>query len=238
MLLDSTQNKEKILKEFLKIAEFDGWNENSLEKAFEKSDIDKKFITLIFENGILDLADFYIEFYNKKLEQKIAKISDFNQLRIRDKITQALYCRFELEKNNQLAMQRLVNFYANPKNLVDCNVGVRPSIYGLKTCYKVADCIWSAINDQSTDFNFYTKRLTLAKIIFRSIAIFVKDDSKNLQKTKSFIDLEIAKVMKFEKFKAGAKKAVNHIFINEDGSIKTPQQFIKNLPFIRLNKFK
>ena len=54
--------------------------------------------------------------------------------------------------------------------------------------------IWFGINDKSTDFNFYTKRLTLAKIILRTLFVFVKDESADLMATKKFIDLQIEKL--------------------------------------------
>lgn len=238
MLLDSKQTKQQILSEFLNIAAFDGWNDQSLNKALKKCDIEEKFANLIFERGCLDVAEFYIECYNEKLGQELAKISDFHLQRIRDKIRNALYLRFESEIENKIALQRLVNFYLNPKNLTSCEIGIRPSMHALKACYKVADSIWFAINDQSTDFNFYTKRLTLAKIIFRSLPVFIKDESEDLVTTKKFIDLQIDKVMKFEKCKFHVKKVVNSVFLNENGAPKTPKEIIQNLPFFRLKNYK
>ncbi len=60
MILDSVENKRKILQNFLKIAAFEGWGEATLDKAFELSQIDPKFKNLIFETGCLDLIEFYI----------------------------------------------------------------------------------------------------------------------------------------------------------------------------------
>ena len=238
MLLDSNQTKEKILAEFLPIAAFDGWNQDALLKAISKCEIDEKFADLIFENGCLDLAEFYVESQNKKAAEKIAAIENFAAKKIRDKIRLALYARVEVEKNNQLALQRLGNFYLNPKNFTSLEIGAKPAIQSLKTCYKVADFIWKEINDQSTDFNFYTKRLTLSKIILRSFAVFVKDQSLDFSETKNFIDSQIEKVMKFEKRKMQVKKVFSEVFLNENGAPKTPKEFVKNLPFFRLIKFK
>jgi ubiquinone biosynthesis protein COQ9 len=108
----------------------------------------------------------------------------------------------------------------------------------MRNCFKIADFIWREIRDQSTDFNFYTKRLTLAKIILRSLLVFVKDDSENFTKTKNFIDSQIANVMKFEKRKMQVKKIVTAAFLNENGGLKSPKEIVKNLPFFRLIKSK
>ena len=241
MLLDSKETKEKILAEFLKVCAFDGWNNGALLKAFSNCGIDEKFCNLIFENGCLDVVEFYVECNNQKA---LAIIEKSPQQKIRDKIRLALYARFEVEKDNQLALQRLSNFYLNPKNFTKLEIGARPLLQAFKDCYKVSDFIWKSINDQSTDFNFYTKRLTLAKIIFRSFSVFVKDQSEDFLQTKSFIDSQIENVMRFEKFKAGFKKVSNknkaafkEFFCDEKGAPKSPKEILKNLPFIRLIKF-
>lgn len=241
MLLDSTENKEKFLQKFLQIVVFDGWNDEALKKAVIECGISENLSNLIFPNGCIDLAEFYIEKQNQKLAQEIAKIDDFAAKKIRDKIRICLYLRFEIEQQNKLALQRLFNFYLNLKNLSSFEIGLRPSISGVKSCFIVSDFIWKLINDQSTDFNFYTKRVTLAKIIVRVLLTFFKDQTCNLVSTKSVIDAEIEKVMKFEKCKAKirnlsckTKEHFKEILFDEQGLIKKPQEIIKNLPFIRL----
>lgn len=240
MLLDSKETKEKILAEFLKVCAFDGWSNDALLKAISNCGIEEKFANLIFENGCLDVVDFYIENYNQKA---LTLIENSSQQKIRDKIRFALYARFEVEKDNQLALQRLNNFYLNPKNFTKLEIGARPLLQAFKDCYKISDFIWKSVNDQSTDFNFYTKRLTLSKIIFRTFSIFVKDESKDFTRTKNFIDSQIEKVMKFEKFKAQVKNfssknkiIFKEFFCDEKGSPKSPKEIIKSLPFFRLIK--
>jgi ubiquinone biosynthesis protein COQ9 len=244
MLLDSIETKEKILQEFLQIASFEGWNKESLLQALDKCQISRDFCNLVFENDILDLTEFYIISQNQNAQKLVAQIDNFKAEKIRSKIRLSLYARFEVEKDNKIALQRLVNFYLNYKNLLSFKTGPRPLFYALRDCYKIADSIWVGINDQSTDFNFYTKRLTLSKIILRSLFVFVKDEDSDFQKTKNFIDAEIEKVMKFEKLKSQVKKISNkaqenfcQFILDEKGSIKSPKELIKKLPFIRLIKF-
>lgn len=243
MLLNSIENKEKILQEFLQIAAFEGWNKESLLQALDKCKIGREFCPIIFENDILDLTEFYINSQNQKFCDEISKIKDFHQDKIRNKIRLCLYKRFEIEAQNKLALQRMVNFYQNPKNFLQFEIGARPLLYGLKNCYQIADLMWKTINDSSTDFNYYTKRITLGKIILRSLQSFLQDESNNLEKTKNFIDLEIEKVMKFEKFKGRVKQVskkvkdgFGHFILDENGLIKSPKDLIKDLPFIRLFK--
>jgi ubiquinone biosynthesis protein COQ9 len=233
MIVDSAENKQNILTRFLEICQLDGWNEETLEKSLSFNQIDPKLKNLIFENGCLDLIEFYIGEYNKKLANEISKIDNFLTLKIREKITLLLVTRFEIEKNNQLALKRLRNFY------------LKHGFSALKQSFIIADFMWKNISDQSTDFNFYTKRLTLAKIIIRSFLVFLNDKSSDLEKTKNFITLQIEGVMRFEKFKFKIKKTssdlktkICNLITDKNGDLKNPQkiakELIKNLPFVRL----
>ena len=69
------------------------------------------------------------------------------------------------------------------------------------------------------------------------LLVFLKDGDANLSKTKKFIDKEIEKVMKFEKFKVKTKEMTKNLVLDEKGHIKSPKEIIKNLPFLRLIKF-
>jgi len=248
MIIDNIENKRKILAKFLEISAFEGVNEEILEKSMVQCGIEAKFKSLIFENGVLSLIEFYIEEIVEKLAISIKNQVEFAEFKIREKIKFALYEIFEQQKDNKLALQRFRNFYFDLKNFQDKNYGARPILLAVKNSFKIADQIWFLIGDKSTDYNFYTKRLILAKIISRSFLVFLKDETNELEKTKSFIDAQIENVMKFEKFKAKvksfscnsqdkiceAKEKLGEFFVDEDGKTKSVKEIVKNLPFIRL----
>jgi len=241
VLIDSYENKEKILKNFLKISEIEGWSEKAMIQAFEESEINPSYQKIIFENEIIDLAEFFISYNNQKTYDEILKIENFHQKKIREKIQIFLYNRFIIEKNNKIAIRRLINFYLNPKNFCNINVGVRPVATAMKSSYLIADFIWLSIKDRSTDYNFYTKRLILSKIIIRVLLKFLNDNSNELDETRLLIDKEIEKVMKFEKMKSKFKSFVDSKFsefdlefCDKDISFESIKKSLKKLPFIRL----
>lgn len=246
MIFDDDSTRQLVLEKFLEICQLDGWNDEALNKAITTAGIEEKFSKIIFENGCLDVADFYIKSQNRKCGELMAQ-ENFATKKIRQKISLFLYARFEVEKNNRIAMRRLANFYINPRNFTKFEIGFRPLLQGFRACFVIADFIWKSINDQSTDFNFYTKRLTLAKIILRSFLVFLKDESQNLERTKNFIDAQIDGVMKFEKYKSLGKSKIKNIsqksrqhfkelFLDENGAPKSPRQIVRSLPFVRLIK--
>ncbi len=248
MIIDNLENKRKILAKFLEICAFEGINEEILEKSMESCEIPVKFKNLIFENGVLSLVDFYIDEIIENLAKNIEKRQDFSNFKIRDKIKFALRDIFDQQKNHQIAAQRLRNFYFDLSNFKNKNYGARPTLFAFRNAFKVSSQIWYLIGDKSTDYNFYTKRLILAKIISRSFLVFVKDDSSNFEKTNKFIDSQIENVMKFEKFKAkiksfsqksqseicDLKEKLSDFFVDEKGKSRQASDIIKNLPFIRL----
>lgn len=241
MILDSLENKRKILANFLEICRFEGFNDHALSLAFTKSELDPKFRNLLFEKGVLSVVEFYIDQQILQLQAQIAKKSDFAALKIREKIKFTLYKLFENEAKNRLALERLQAFYFDVKNFTNVKNGPKPLFMAFKHATKIADAMWNLIGDKSTDFNYYSKRAVLAKIILQSFRVFIKDNSPNLQKTKENIDLQIEKVMQFEKFKVKIKTIKNdlkekskEIFMDEFGNPKTVKQIIKDLPFIRL----
>jgi rpsU-divergently transcribed protein len=77
------------------------------------------------------------------------------------------------------------------------------SIYTVKWGFKYNSEHVNLILEQcreyiSTDFNFYSKRITLAKVITRCFLFYVNDESDNSLKTQNFIDSQINKIITFE----------------------------------------
>ncbi len=232
MLIDSLENKQKILDHFLETCLFEGWNQKALEAAFLKSEIDIKFLPFIFENGCLDIADFFVRMIDAKM-QKVTTGIDFGQMKIRDKIKNLVKIRLKINQEYKPQLQKLIHFYLHPKN-----IGL-----GLKNSYKTADLMWKIAGDNATDFNFYSKRIILTKVYIRVLFSFVKDESNNYQKTLDLLDKQIEKVMKFAAFKFKVKNRCDQGYktLKKAEQIKkdfcqNPKNFIKKLPFFRLYK--
>ncbi|MFT6106509.1 MAG: ubiquinone biosynthesis protein COQ9 [Rickettsiales bacterium] len=232
MLIDSLENKQKILNHFLESCLLEDWSEKALEEAFEKSEIDIKFLPFIFENGVAEIADLFIKNIDEKMLEK-AKYLDFDAMKIRDKIKNLVKIRLDLNQEFKPQIQKLINFYSQPMN----------SRLALKNSYKAADLMWKIAGDNATDFNYYSKRIILAKIYIRTLSCFAKDGSENSQKTLDLLDKEIEKVMKIAAFKFKVKsscqkasKLLKKAAIFKSDLKENPKDFIRKLPFFRLYK--
>jgi ubiquinone biosynthesis protein COQ9 len=236
MLIDSPTNKQKILNHFLETCLLEGWSQKALELAFVKAEIDVKFLPFIFENGCVDIADFFIKTIDNKMQEASMEL-DFGKMKIRDKIKNLVKIRLKINQECRPQLQKLIHFYLHPKNIG----------FAFKNSYKAADLMWKIAGDNATDFNFYSKRIILAKIYIRVLLCFVKDQSENYQKTLDLLDNQIEKVIRFAAFKfkvknrctqsVGVLKKTTEIKEKiKNDLLQNPKNFIKKLPFFRLYK--
>tara|TARA_A100001015_G_C14951128_1_gene696813 strand:+ start:110 stop:835 length:726 start_codon:yes stop_codon:yes gene_type:complete len=235
------QKKHKILLSFLKICNKSKIDNDLFSNIASDCDIKAAEIALIFENGITDIIDLYLSNNVDKLKSKIADSNDFDSKKIREKIYFCVFNFFELQKDNRQAVAAIKNFYFDLGNLVDKDNGLEPISYAVKSAYQLADKIWHILQDKSTDYNYYTKRLVLAKILSKAFFKFVGDDSKDLEATAQVISVEIDRVMQFEKFKKDfsniaeiSKEELSNMLMDSNKKMKPINEIVKNLPFIRL----
>jgi ubiquinone biosynthesis protein COQ9 len=68
--------------------------------------------------------------------------------------------------------------------------------------WRSADLMWRLAGDTSTDFNHYTKRMTLAAVYGSTLVAWLDDQSDGWTDSAAFLDRRIDNVMTFEKWKA------------------------------------
>jgi len=242
MLLDSTQNKQKILAEALKIAHQSGFSQENLALACVNSQIDAKYLSIIFSGGVDDLLQFMQE--QQMLEiQTIASANElFDGLKISEKISFLLEQYFSYQLNQPIIVKHILQYFSK-----NCNFGqqeVNKKITSLKILANISDSFWKIAKDQSTDFSYYTKRTTLALVIAKVAMVFANEVS-DLNCTQTEIAKQINRIVLFAKYKYQTKQQTKHILQNLQDSlkevvfddkqqIKTPKEILKSLPFIRL----
>jgi len=157
---------------------------NYLYKNFEKIDFDN-IDQDIFLNKISDLNFFdkqelliiisglFFEDLDKKFLSEIkSKISQFSKTN--EKISFLLNKRFQIEKKNKDLIKKIFIHLIKDNN----------SNKIINYIYSVADSMWKYSNDQSVDFNYYTKRLILSSVYLKILILsFYKDNftQKNLE---------------------------------------------------------
>src|SRR5262249_47033155 len=70
-----------------------------------------------------------------------------------------------------------------------------------QSLYRTVDLMWKLAGDHSTDFSFYTKRMTLAGLYSGTLLYWMHDDSENQQNTLAFLKRRLKDIGGFGKWK-------------------------------------
>ncbi|MBT5187742.1 MAG: COQ9 family protein [Kordiimonadaceae bacterium] len=183
--------RDSLLSAALNHVAFDGWSAKTHVQAAKDIGVDKGIVTLAFPNGSIDMIDLHAQNCDQQMLEDAEKIG-LGALKIREKITQLVKLRIIAENATKEATHRTIPFLALPKN----------HFASLKILYRSVDLMWKAISDSSTDFNFYTKRMTLAGVYSSTFLFWMSDETEDSVDTWAFLDRRIENVMQIEKAKA------------------------------------
>ena len=104
--------------------------------------------------------------------------------------------RLEQASSHKEAVRRGLSYLALPGN----------TKLAASSLYRTVDHIWHACGDQSTDFNFYTKRGLLAAVYTSTLLYWLDDVSEDHTDTWAFLDRRIADVMRVPRFTGRLKE--------------------------------
>jgi ubiquinone biosynthesis protein COQ9 len=173
-------------------AVFDGWNHAAVDAAADGLGVDRDQARLAMPKTAIGLVEAYIHAVDRELEKALPP-KKLAKLKIREKIRALVWQRLEIMGPAREAVRRALSILAMPQNA--------PT--GLKTGWHTADLMWRMAGDTSTDFNHYTKRMTLGAVYGSTLVTWLDDQSEGWADTAAFLDRRIDNVMQFEKWKAG-----------------------------------
>ncbi|MGB5076559.1 MAG: COQ9 family protein [Sphingorhabdus sp.] len=175
-------------------AAFDGWRSAAVGAAAVELDIDEDIARLAYKHGPMGMIDAWIDSIDLELARRLPP-EKLKAMKIRERITTLLATRLEIIAPDRDALRRAMAVMALPQNLVaSARIG-----------WRSADRMWRLAGDTASDFNHYTKRMTLSAVYASLLTVFTNDDSDNFADTRAFLDRRIEGVMQFEKVKAQAK---------------------------------
>ena len=172
-------------------AVFDGWTRTAVDSAADSLGIDRAQARLAFPKSQADMVDAYIQGVDREMEKRLPPESLLG-MKIRDKIRTLVWTRLEIMGPAREAVRRGLSILAMPQN----------APLGLRIGWRSADLMWRLAGDTSTDFNHYTKRMTLGAVYGSTLLAWIDDGSEGWAETATFLDRRIDDVMRFEKWKA------------------------------------
>lgn len=203
MAVDPTElgkARESILLATLGHAPFDGWSPEALERGIADSGVEGPLARLAFQGGVGELAEYYSRYADERM---LAALDDnaLAHMRIRERIGYVVRLRLEQAAGEREAVRSVMNWLALPGN----------QGAGARCLYRTVDAMWYGIGDTATDFNFYTKRATLAAVVGATVLYWLNDDSEGYAATWSFLERRLDDVMAFERAKARARDAFSRL---------------------------
>ena len=185
---NNSNNKIKsiILQKLKKIVSDEGWSEKILKQLLQNG-VEKSDLVTFFQYDYKELLKYSLEELNKSLEKEINKINIINYS-LNKRIKKILMLRFNILNNDKEFYKKTFYHLLIPSN----NKIMKSSLY------KSVDNMWYLAGDNSTDFNFYTKRLILAVIYVNALFVLF---NKNFDEVESNIDRNLKKISKIPKIK-------------------------------------
>ena len=181
-------------------AGFDGWSDAAVHAAADEAGVDRDVAKLAFNDNAIDMIDAWIDSIDMELAHRLPA-EKLAAMKIRDRITALLATRLEIMAPDRESLRRAMAIMAMPQNLV-CSA---------KIGWRSADRMWRLAGDAASDFNHYTKRMTLSAVYASTLSVFVNDDSDNFADARAFLDRRIDNVMQFEKVKFQAKQRQEYV---------------------------
>ena len=172
-------------------AVFDGWTRKAVDSAAQQLGVDPVQGRLAMPKNQAGMIDTYIKEVDRGLEAYFTP-ERTGSLKIRGKIRALIWRRFEIMAPAREAVRRALAILAMPQNLP----------LALRISWRTADHMWRIAGDNSTDFNHYTKRMTLGAVYASTLLVWLDDQSEGWTDTAAFLDRRIDDVMKIEKLKA------------------------------------
>ncbi len=172
-------------------AVFDGWTQKAVDSAAAELGVGRDQARLAMPKDAAGLIDAYIQSVDAAMAAALPP-KRLAKMKIREKIRELVWQRIEIMTEAREAVRRALAILAMPQNVP----------LAAKIGWRSADAMWRLAGDTATDFNHYTKRMTLGAVYASTLLAWLDDESAGFADTAAFLVRRIENVMRFEKWKA------------------------------------
>ena len=232
--LDYNQIRIDLIKAMLTHVPFDGWTWEAMEQGaidigFEKKKSSSSRIKIykdLFKNGSIDFIDNFSEIIDLEVKENYNSI-DPKPERVPEKIKKIIMIRLNLCQKYKEAVRSSISITAIPVN----------AKISLNILYRTCNSIWRIVGDKSTDFSFYTRRISLAAVYTSTLLFWLNDKSNNNVETEFFLERrlkDISKISSLKKPLSDVKKFTNDFNgLKNTINIKSIFNFLKKINNIK-----
>ncbi len=175
-------------------AVFDRWTPKAVESAAAQAGIDPAQARLAMPGDAPGMIDAYFAAVDQAMAGAFPP-DRIAAMKIRERIRALIGFRLEIMAPAREAVRSALAILAMPNN----------AALGARVGWRSSDSMWRLAGDRSSDFSFYTRRLTLGAVYASTLLVWLDDSSEGFAETAAFLDRRIDNVMRFEKWKAQAR---------------------------------
>ena len=232
--LDNKKIKNDLVRAMLTHVPFDGWTweameQGSIDIGFEKqktSSLRIKIFKDLYKNGPIDFIDIFSEIIDLKVIENYNLIKTKPE-RVPEKIKKIIMIRLHLCQKYKEAIRSSISITAIPVN----------ASISLKILYRTCNSMWRIAGDKSTDFSFYTRRISLAAVYTSTLLFWLNDNSNDNIETEFFLDRRLKGINKISRLKkplSDVKKFTNNFNgLKNTINIKSVFSFLKKINNIK-----
>ncbi len=185
--------RDRIVLAALPNVPFDGWSWRCLRAAAKAEGLDETMAERVFPHGPVDAVVHFAALADRRLAEE-AKAADLAAMRFTQRIAWLVRRRLEAWSDHREAVRRAIGLLALPGR----------AAAAARSTWRTADAIWYAAGDSSTDFSFYTRRVTLGAVYAATLLCWLDDKSESSTVTWEFLDRRLAGVGQIGKLRAKA----------------------------------
>jgi len=231
---DYNQIRIDLIRAMLTHVPFDGWTWEAMEQGaidigFEKkktSSYRMKIFKDLFKNGSIDFIEIFSEIIDLEVKEKY-DLLEFKPERVSEKIKKIIMIRLNLCQKYKEAVRTSISLTAMPTN----------TKISFNMLYRTCNSIWRIAGDKSTDFSFYTRRVSLAAVYTSTLLFWLNDNSNDNIETEFFLDRRLKGINKISRLKkplSDVKKFTNNFNgLKNTINIKSVFSFLKKINNIK-----
>jgi len=231
---DCNQIRIDLIRAMLTHVPFDGWTWEAMEQGaidigFEKkktSSSRMKIFKNLFKNGSIDFIEIFSEIIDLEVKEKY-DLLEFKPERVSEKIKKIIMIRLNLCQKYKEAVRTSISLTAMPTN----------TKISFNMLYRTCNSIWRIAGDKSTDFSFYTRRVSLAAVYTSTLLFWLNDNSNDNIETEFFLDRRLKDLNKISRLKkplSDVKKFTNNFNgLKNTINIKSVFSFLKKINNIK-----
>lgn len=163
---------------------FDGWSMKALRHAAEDVGLDANAPERAFPHGVTGAVEHFTDLADRLMVADLAG-RGLDNMPMQARVEEAVRVRLERWAPHQEAVRRALTVYSLPQNLGAA----------AQATWRTVDQIWKAAGDRSGDFNWYTKRASLAAVYSATVLYWLDDQSEGSEATWDFLHRRMGDVV-------------------------------------------